>query len=495
MAQKLNLNVSPYFDDFDGNKNYYKVLFKPGYPVQARELTTQQSILQNQIEQFGNHIFKDGSVVIPGNLKYENPVYAVEIEPTFNGSPISLYFDNLNGKRIRGQSSNVSAEIFYILTNTESERGNYTLYVKFLESGGENFDIKTFLDSETLILEQPVEFQNTTLQIGQGFCNTVSANCISLGSYISLFSGVYFVRGIFARVESQDLLLDQYGIEPSYKVGFEIEEKIVNSFEDDSLNDNAQGFSNYAAPGADRFQLNLALTKKLIDDIETDNFVEIFRVNFGIPTYSSSENSQYNLIRDELARRTFDESGDYVVSPFSVFVRETLNNRYSINGLYYPNQITSNGNIPSEDLMTYQIGPGKAYVKGYDVESISSRLIDVPKPRTTAKVDNVSVNFSAGTLFVLNNSYGSAPVGLGTTVVVDLMSSRIGSDPAVSSGTTIGQARIYDYVPESSYQNDTSRMHLRLFDINTYTTIGLSTTNTLTTPTHIKGKTSNATGF
>ena len=495
MAQKTNLNVSPYFDDFDSDKNYYKVLFKPGYPIQARELTTQQSILQNQIEQFGNHIFKDGSVVVPGNLKYENPVYAVEIESTFGGIPVSLYFDELNGKKIRGQSSNVLGEVFYILKNTESERGNYTLYVKFLESGGENFDIRTFFDSETLLLEESISFGNSTIQSGQGFCNTISSNSVSLASYVSLSPGIYFVRGIFAKVQAQSLLLDQYGVEPSYKVGFEIEEKIVNSFEDGSLNDNAQGFSNYAAPGADRFQLNLILTKKLLDDVDTENFVEIFRVSFGIPTYTSSENAQYSLIRDELARRTFDESGDYIVSPFSVFARETLNDRYSIDGLYYPEQTTSNGNVPSEDLMTYQIGPGKAYVKGYDVESISSTLIDVPKPRTTGTVSNLSVNFGAGTLFVVNNSYGSAPIGVGTTVVIDLMSSRLGSNPSVSSGTTIGQARVYDYVPESSYQDDTSRMHLRLFDINTYTVIGLSTSITLSTPAHIKGRTSKATGF
>ena len=65
MAQQTNLNVSPYFDDFDPNDNYHKVLFKPGYPVQARELTGLQSILQNQIEKFGQHFFKEGAKVIP----------------------------------------------------------------------------------------------------------------------------------------------------------------------------------------------------------------------------------------------------------------------------------------------------------------------------------------------------------------------------------------------------------------------------------------------
>ena len=50
MPQKTNLNTNPYYDDFSQSKNFHKVLFKPGFPVQARELTTIQSILQNQIE-------------------------------------------------------------------------------------------------------------------------------------------------------------------------------------------------------------------------------------------------------------------------------------------------------------------------------------------------------------------------------------------------------------------------------------------------------------
>ena len=135
MPQETNFNVSPYFDDFDVNKNFYKVLFKPGYPIQARELTTLQSILQNQVEQFGNHIFKEGSVVIPGQLSYDNPFYAVEVESTFNGVQISSYFNQLLGKTIRGSASGVSARVVYLLDNYKSDRGNYTIYVQYLESG------------------------------------------------------------------------------------------------------------------------------------------------------------------------------------------------------------------------------------------------------------------------------------------------------------------------------------------------------------------------
>ena len=90
MAQQTNLSVSPYFDDFDETKNYQRVLFKPGYPVQARELTTLQSTLQNQIDKFGQHLFKDGAKVIPGNTAYVQFYPCIEINSTHNGVPLEL---------------------------------------------------------------------------------------------------------------------------------------------------------------------------------------------------------------------------------------------------------------------------------------------------------------------------------------------------------------------------------------------------------------------
>jgi hypothetical protein len=497
MPQETNLNVSPYFDDFDENKDYYKVLFKPELPIQARELTTLQSILQNQIEQYGKHIFKEGSVVIPGQLKYENPFYAVEIEDVFNGTPISLYFNQFLGKKLKGSASGVTAEVVYTITNTESERGRYTLYLKYLKSGGNDFTNRIFQSGETLILETPLTYGNFTFQVGQEICSTVSTNATSEGTAASVFDGIYFVRGVFARVSSQTIILDQYSVTPSYKIGFNIIEEVVTSDIDESLYDNAQGFSNYAAPGADRFKITLELAKKELNDIETNNFVEILRVDKGTPIFFN-QNAQYNLIRDELARRTFDESGNYFVKPFTLFVRDSLNDRILSDGVYFKNQRTVQGNTPSEDLIVYQIGPGKAYVNGYDVETISPRLIDIPKPRTTETTSNEVIPYNAGTLFIVNNTYGFPSIGLGTDAVISLMDSRIGNSPNVASGTTIGVARIYDCVPETSYIDDTSRFNLRLFDIQTFTKISLTTSfggSGLSTPCFIEGKRSNATGY
>ena len=53
MALTTNFNVDPYYDDFNEDKNYHRVLFKPGYAVQSRELTQAQTTLQDQIKKFG----------------------------------------------------------------------------------------------------------------------------------------------------------------------------------------------------------------------------------------------------------------------------------------------------------------------------------------------------------------------------------------------------------------------------------------------------------
>ena len=497
MPQETNLNVSPYFDDFDENKNYYKVLFKPGYPIQARELTTLQSSLQNQVEQFGKNIFKEGSKVHGGDIVYNNPVYAVEVESTFNGAPISLYFDQLTKKKIKGNTSGVTAEIIYILKDVDSERNNYTLYISYQQSGGTNFENKLFQDGEILLLDNSyLTYGNFTIQVGQGICNAISSNSTSQGSLVKISNGTYFIRGLFANTEEQILILDQYSTNPSYKIGFDVIEKIVTADEDLTLFDNAQGFSNYAAPGSDRFELKLELSKKNIDNNDNPNFVELLRIVNGVPQFFNKD-PQYNLIRDYLARRTFDESGNYYVKPFSLFVRDSLNDRVLSNGLYFNGQNTVNGNTPSEDKMVYEIGPGKAYVNGYDAETISSKLLDVEKPRDTASIKNQVIAYNAGVLAVVNNAYGAVSIGLGTDAVVSLMSARIGAGSAshVASGTTIGVARVYDFAPEQGYNNPSSRIDLRLFDIQTFTTVGLTSPITQSIPALIQGKRSNASGY
>ena len=154
MSQETNLNVSPYFDDFDAANDFHKVLFKPGYPVQARELTTLQSILQNQIEKFGQHFFKEGAKVIPGNTGYNRIYYGIQINNNYQGVPVSAYVDQLIGTKITGQRSGVSAVVDKVLLAEDSERGQLTLYINYLTSNTSNNSTQVFSDGEPIICSE-----------------------------------------------------------------------------------------------------------------------------------------------------------------------------------------------------------------------------------------------------------------------------------------------------------------------------------------------------
>ena len=249
-------------------------------------------------------------------------------------------------------------------------------------SPGPSGSFEYFQDSELLLMEEPLTYGNTTINTGSSVAGTIQQDSCSAASAASISSGVYFLRGAFVRVNQQTLILDQYDNSPSYRVGLQVVEKPINAKEDPSLYDNARGFSNYAAPGADRFSLDVKLTKKLLSDPDDKNFVELIRVRDGVLEKFQDENPEFNFFADALARRTYDESGDYYVRPFSIDVRESLNDRISNRGLYTENQTTQNGNTPSDDIYCLQMSPGKAYVRGYEVRKNFTSAIDVVKPRT-----------------------------------------------------------------------------------------------------------------
>jgi len=501
MPQQTNLNVEPYFDDFDANNDYHRVLFKPGYPVQARELTTLQSILQNQIEKFGQHFFKEGAKVIPGNTGYNAIYYCVQLQNTFQGIPVEAYVDQLIGTKITGQISGVSAVVDKVLLPQDSERGNLTLYINYLNSNTQNNSTQQFSDGESLVSNTTITsglLGNTSISAGQPFAVTLANNSTATGSSFQITNGVYFIRGQFVNVNTETLILDQYGSKPNYRVGLFVNEEVINSDIDEALNDNSQGFNNYAAPGADRLKISVSLFKKSLGDFDDNNFVELATVNDGV-LRSQKTTTEYNLITDELARRTYNESGDYFIKPFDILVKESLNNNLGNRGIFNDGQFTYGGSTPSDDLAIYQISPGKAIVRGYEVETTSPTFLDVEKPRTTKTLENQSINYNTGPTFSLNNVYGTPVTGIGNTYILSLRDERVGTSNTIAPGKEIGVARVYDFKLESgsySFTNqNVNEWDISLYDIQTVTEITLNEPIDLLVPTFVQGKNSGASGF
>jgi hypothetical protein len=486
MAQKRNLNVNPYYDDFNNEKNFYKVLFKPGFPVQARELTTLQSILQNQVESFGKNIFKEGSMVIPGGITYDPSFYAVKLNSINSGVEVSTYIKNFIGTKITGQVSGVTATVQYVATPGDPNIDDLTIYVKY-DSSGSDFVFTPFENGESLSANKNITYGNTTINSGTPFASLLSSNATATGSAVSISDGVYFIRGYFVNVSSETILLDEYSNTPSYRVGLKVDELLIDAKEDNSLYDNAKGFSNYAAPGADRLKIGLSLSKKSLDDLDDKDFVELLRVDNG-KIKKIQEKTQYNIIRDYLAERTYEESGNYTVVPFLPTLQNSLNDKLGNDGLYDSDQKTEQLNDPSDDLLCVKVSPGKAYVRGYDVENIATVVLDVNKPRDT-KSNTTNVPFSMGNVLRVNNVSGH-PTQSG---IVNFHNRHN------SEGIGIGSARTYTFnVTDSSYSNASTKWDLYLYDIQTYTKVFLNTSlsNTqLPASSFVKGKNSGANGY
>jgi hypothetical protein len=501
MSQQINLNVAPYFDDFNANNDYHKVLFKPGAPVQARELTTLQSILQNQINKFGQHFFKEGAKVIPGNTGYTQLYYCVQLQNTFLGVPIEAYVSQLIGTKITGQTSGVSAVVDKVLFSRDSERGNLTLYINYLNSSTQNNATQVFSDGESLVSNTAIAsglLGNSSIAAGQPFAVTIANNSTAIGSAFNITDGIYFVHGNFVNVKTETLILDQYNNRPNYRVGLFVNEQIINSDIDESLNDNSQGFNNYAAPGADRLKISVSLFKKNLNDYDDNNFIELATISDGA-LRSQKTTTAYSAIADELARRTYNESGDYVITPFDVSVKESLNNNKGNNGIFNAGQFTYGGSTPSDNLATYQISPGKAFVRGYEVETISSTFLDVEKPRTVKTLENQSIEYNTGPTLSLNRVFGSPTIGIGNTYVLSLRNERVGTSQTTAPGKEIGVARVYDFRLESgSYSTSNTNLNewdISLYDVQTVVEISVNEPITLSVPTFVEGQNSGASAF
>ena len=415
MPQNTNLNRSPYFDDFDAGKNFYRILFRPGYSIQARELTQLQSMLQDQVEQIGNSMFKQGQMVIPGEVSYSDTYEYVklssvsQVAQSINGEINFVKYDisQLVGKILVGQTSGVKAFVDNHAYETTTDAD--TIFVKYISSGSDNTDVR-FRQGESLKLEAPTTDNDPTLVVGTDGIKPADSPAMGFGSAVNVQKGIYFINGHFVQNAEQTLILSKYSTNSSYKVGWTITEYIVTPEDDPSLKDNAQGYSNYSAPGAHRLKIELNLEKFDIAAPSNKNFVQLVYLEQG-KIQRQIKQTAPSQIEEILARRTYDESGDYIVKNFIAELKEYYNEQgtsfYSededglVNGL---------SKIEASNKLVMGISPGKAYVRGYEVENTETKYIELDKAKETQTRDNTRLYSTALPTVGIRAVSGSVPI-------------------------------------------------------------------------------------
>jgi hypothetical protein len=384
----LNFNVDPYYDDFDPNKNYHRILFKPGRAVQGRELTQSQTILNNQITNFADHFFTQNTPVKGGKVTVNNGVEYVKLNTTYNDNDI-VASDFLN-QVVTDDTGTVLAQV--LATEENVINGDPpTLIISYF--------------SGTKFAPGSNVFSQTSASIAKA----ISANATGSSSVASVANGVFYIvngynfsstqnpngtyskysSGNFVEVQPQTIILNKYSNTPNVRIGLDISEYISDYVTDSSLLDPAVGATNFQAPGADRYTIDLSLTTKLLNPTTNDdqNFVELVRVENGTIIRQVNETS-YSAIDDYFAQRTYETNGDYIVNNF---------------------KLTTSANSLSSGSANYnlKVGPGVAYVQGFRAENQSIYTITGTRARSTSNVNNNIITPSYGNYFYVNTLLGA----------------------------------------------------------------------------------------
>lgn len=356
----INFNTGPYFDDFDPNNNFYRVLFKPGYAIQARELNQLQSILQHQVSSVGKHLFKKNAMVIPGGIVLNSTadiltITGVADPTTLIGKTITdkAYTDYTNDAEFDGFNTAVvlSAEII----SQENQTTTSALYIKYFKTGSTN---STFQTNNTLytVEQTPVTFQTST--------STAS----TVGKVAIINPGTFFTKNVFVDVERQFLIVEIDNSKvTNCIVGLNIVESIVTANDDSTLLDNSNGYPNQYAPGADRYKIDLVLTKlDSTTEIDDDIFIKMMEIENDSIVYLNNR-TEYAELMTTLARRTYDANGNFIVKGFDLSITPTS----------------------ADDFVWANINRGKCYLGGYEYERIVNTPLALEKPRSSAYQENM----------------------------------------------------------------------------------------------------------
>ena len=460
----------PYRDDFDKDKGYYRVLYRPGYPVQARELTQQQTALQYQIEKFGRHIFDEGSLVTGGQFNIDLDFPYVLLSPE---NQVGNYTNptGFEGKTIQGAISGVKARVLKVDQVTRSGVVYYAAFIRYL-SGSATTDATAFTPGETAF---DVDNIITTIKIRQETFGAVSV--LGKGSLFTIEEGVVFSHGMFVDFGRQSVILDPFSTSPSCRVGFEINIEVISSTDDETLLDNANGTPNYNAPGADRLKITATLKTITLDDTESlPSFVETFTIKDGV-VQTKYERPQYAVIGDEIAKRTYDESGDYTIRGHGIRTREHLDTGEN------EGYLTAAAGGDSS-LLCIDVEPGLSYVKGYEIETLVTQHISTPKSSAYSYVNSQIISARSSNYVVVEEIVGIPVLDKGTQIQLycsggaspDIGEKRITNvipSSTLPTGNLIGTARVKSVTYESGTLGTASgRLRIYLYDIQMNSTCG-----------------------
>ena len=429
MTTTLTTNAfkTTYKDDFTDSAGYHRILFNAGKALQAREVTQLQSILQNQIQRFGDNIFKEGAVVKPGGANV-NPKYEfIKLDTTTNTLPTDTL--SLVGTTFTGTTSNIQAKVLEVLAASGSDPD--TLYVQYTNTN----QATVFTSPIRMSAGENISNVSTTLTVQS--TNTAGNPAVGVGTLATLASGIYYARGHFVFTSNQSKVISRYTDSPSANLGFIVSEDIVTAADDTSLFDNQGAAPNLTAPGADRYRITLFIATE--SEVNSDeNFIHVATIKNGEVFSAISVNDAYNIPSDVIAKRIFENSGDYIVKPFSInFKLDSASTHLQLN-----------------------VSPGTVVVDGFRASRDFPTTLRINKPTQTVVITNDVTAVDYGNAVVVNTDSSPETEGLpdlpGATNPFPVLNLRNAKN---HGGSTIGTAKV------KAINHFDNKLKYHLFDV------------------------------
>ena len=403
-------DTRPYYDDYDVNDKFLQILFRPGLAVQARELTQLQSILQDQIARVGSHFFDNGARVLSGETKLNNKIQYIKMKPDFslaiNGDYIGGTITLLNGNT----DTTLKAKITHLVDKTSTDP--VTFYVEYISSADTVGTVKNSFSVDTI---NPINndyirinYINTDTKSSQNSIN-LQIDEVGYGAIYSINRGIYYINARFVLVDSHSVVISKYtditASTDTLIVGLIINDRIVYPEDNPILYDNAIGSTNESAPGATRYTIDLQLSLKPTDAELLKNFVEIVQIKLGTTLTKPNVTDYTKTFLETFAKRTYDESGDYIINDFLLDVKEYVKEDGRLGIISKHDLLGIDVNLPlptdtdsinkiteAQQKVNLNLDAGKAYVRGYEVETVISTDLLADKARTTANLDQIFVS-------------------------------------------------------------------------------------------------------
>lgn len=406
------------------------------------------------------------AVIIEANTTANSQALILKVRPEYPDllTANTIKFRFAAGEAIRNATSGVSANVVSIVGSgavgsiTTDSLGKVTAVQVIGQGSGYYVEPHvTIANNATGVATTAVELQELEL-VAENFLTTVQvANAtavpIGTGYGVTISGGTVYQKGFFSRVAQQFEIVNKYSNTAFDKsVGFQTTESIVNSNQDQSLLDNATGTFNYTAPGADRLKLTPILQVLTKAEADANNeFLPIIEFTDGSP-YRMNQDTVYNVINRQLAKRTFEESGNYVIDQFLTLTKDSPTFSDTAN------------------LVKLNIDPGKAYLNGIRIETIRNYKQNVNKGTTKLNEPASVTRLGYGNFIVVDELAGVFNFDIGQQV--DLYASpanyiSTGSTTITTPGTKIGTARIRSFVyQDGDIGKFDCKYRMYLFDIN-----------------------------